>query len=127
MGADPGRWKYRTIADMPGSIEVNDLDGIRKTLQRMEADKAAKYLGIRPTPNGTNDQQEQYLLDKTEEFAHKVRARPSAEANDIWVTFQTTIMKTLEYPMRAISLSKEQWKKIMQLLVQRVLPRCGIS
>jgi hypothetical protein len=36
-------------------------------------------------------------------------------------------MKTMEYPMVAISLTRDQWDEVMKPLLQAVLPRIGIT
>lgn len=44
-----------------------------------------------------------------------------------WYTMQSTIMKTLEYPMEAISLNNKDWNNIMTPILVNTLPKSGIN
>ena len=52
------------------------------------------------------------LRAKAEAFAYQVRTGFVSKA-EAWQALRSTIMKTLEYPMEAISLTKSQWDYIM--------------
>jgi hypothetical protein len=80
-----------------------------------------------PAPDGNTQAQTQYLKDKGKAFASRLCSKSKKLRNDVWVTTQTTIMKTLAYPMRAICLKKKQWKSIMAPILQAVLPHSGFS
>jgi hypothetical protein len=51
-----GKWRYKTINETPGTMDVNDLHGVRKQLQRYEVGEAQEMLGIFITPNGSTDE-----------------------------------------------------------------------
>lgn len=63
---------------------------------------------------------------KTEEFAAHVRTG-FVSRDEAWFALETTIMKTLEYPMEALSLTKKDWDFVMTPVLQAVLPRSGIA
>ena len=42
--------------------------------------------------------------------------------NDVWISTITTIMKTLEYPMKAICLTRPDWIRIMTPILDAALP-----
>ena len=93
----------------------------------MEPHEAFKTLGMFPAPDGNSEEQTRYLKEATEEFAEKLKGVSHKLPNDVWIATQTTIMKKLEYPMRATTLSRDQWSKVMAPLWQTALPHCGIS
>ena len=121
------KWVYRTIADMPGEISIRVEDGTRQTLQRYDPDHAERTLGIFPAMDGNPVRQIQHLTEKVKDFCFKVRICRKKEKNDVWVAVTTTIMKTLEYPMRAICLSKQAWDDIMSPLLKTCLPAAGFA
>ena len=120
-------WKPRTIQDMPAELKVRNLDGTIVNLDRKEAHEAVKYLGMFSAPDGTSKQQKEYLLGKTTEFANKIRSCSNKLKNDVWITMKTGIMKTLEYPMRATTLTSKDWYAIMKPLLKAALPHSGFS
>ena len=112
---------------MPGQLTILDEHGIRQTLQRHDPSHAEKTLGIYFAMDGNTEAQEAYLTNRVKDFAHKIRTSKNKLRNDVWVAVKTTIMKTLEYPMAAICLSKEAWDKIMGHLLKICLPCSGFA
>ena len=121
------KWVYRTIADMPGEISIRVADGTRAILQRYDPDHAERTLGIFPAMDGNPLRQIEHLTEKVKDFAQKIRVCRKKEKNDVWVAMTTSIMKTLEYPMRATCIGKNQWDKIMSPLLQACLPAAGFA
>jgi hypothetical protein len=65
------------------------------------------------------------LREKTSAFAQKIRTG-MIQKDEAWQALHTTIMKTVEYPMPAINLSRRQWEYVMAPLLWSALPRAGI-
>ena len=122
-----GKWRYRSKDEMPGDLTVLDAAGVRQTLTRHEPDHAEKTLGVFMAMDGNNEGEIEYLTGKVKDFAAKIRASQNKLRNDVWVAVKTTIMKTLEYPMAALTLTKAQWDKIMWHLLRVCLPCSGFA
>jgi hypothetical protein len=120
-------WVYRKAAEVPGSVMVRDIDEQRKPLLRKEASEATKSLGMYPAPDGNTKAQTLYLRDRGLAYSRRLRGRVKNRKNDVWITTQTTIMKTFEYPMRAICLKRREWKDVMAPVLQSALPASGFS
>jgi hypothetical protein len=60
-------------------------------------------------------------------IAQNIRQARNKLRNDVWVAVKTTIMKTLEYPMAATTICKEEWDKIMWHLLKVCLPCSGFA
>jgi hypothetical protein len=101
------KWQYRSISNMPGNISVRDSDGMVKTLQRLEPHTAIETLGIYIAMDGNQQAKVLKLRKKAEEFSKYIRTGfiPRDEA---WHSLNTTIMKTLERPMEALSMTRKQ-------------------
>ena len=118
-------WQYTSIEDIPGNITVRDADGQIKILPRLEPHDANETLGIFIAMDGNPKKQVEKLRGKAEEFAEHVRTG-FLTREEAWHALNSTIVKTLEYPMEAISLTKDQWDYIMAPILKSVLPRSGI-
>ena len=117
-------WTYRKIQDMPGELSILDTNGRRVTLDRHEPQVATETLGVWQAMDGSNKLQIAKLLKKTEDFAECMRTGFLSK-NDAWYAINTTIMKTLEYPMTATTISENEWEEIMKPLLKAGLPRAG--
>jgi hypothetical protein len=76
--------------------------------------------------DGNNTEQIAQLRKKTKDFADCMRTGYLSK-NNAWYTINTTILKTLEYPMTATTISETEWEGIMVPLLKAGLPRAGIS
>ena len=106
-------WRYCSKEEIPGNITIRDVDGYsRVTLERLEPHEGKETLGVILAMDGNNVDEVKKLRAKAEEFADCIRTG-SISREDAWLAVNSTIMKTLEYPMIAITLSKKQWDYIM--------------
>ena len=121
------KWNYRPSITMPGTLELRHASGEIRELDRKEPWEALKTLGFYQAPDGNTKQQIAYLLDKGKTWANNIASVPTKLKNDVWLSLTTTIMKTLEYPMRAIQLTDPDWRKIMKPILRAALPKSGIS
>jgi hypothetical protein len=121
-----GAWKYRSKKVMPGEITIRGVDGLRVTLERLEPSEARETLGVYIAMDGNWREEIKALLEKTSTFADQMRVG-FIKPNDAWYAFNTTIMKTLEYPMEATCIDKNGWDKIMKPMVGVVLQRSRIA
>ena len=119
------KWSYMTKEDLPGDILVRDADGTYKNLPRLDPSEANETLGIFIAMDGNQLAEVAKLRSKAEEFADHVRTG-FVTREEAWHALNTTIMKTLEYPMEAISLNKSQWDHIMKPILKTTLPRAGV-
>jgi hypothetical protein len=119
------KWKYATKQDVPGDINVRDADGRIKILPRLDPHQANETLGIFLAMDGNHRDEIDKLRSKTEEFAGFIRTG-FVTRDEAWYSLKSTIMKTLEYPMEAISLTEKEWNYIMAPVLKTVLPKSGI-
>jgi hypothetical protein len=119
-------WKYRNCEDMPGELRIIDTTGKRVTLARHEPNVATETLGAWQAMDGNDIEQIAQLKKKTEAFAECMRTG-YLRKNDAWYAINTTIMKTLEYPMTATTISEADWESIMVPLLTAGLPRAGMA
>lgn len=78
------------------------------------------------TMDGNFHDQVRALQRKTAIFAECIRTS-SLTHQEAWQALHTTILKTIEYPMEAISLNYQQWHSIMKPLIQAAVPKAGLT
>jgi hypothetical protein len=120
-----GDWRYKTIAECPGDISAKDLSGEEKIIRRLEADDAAETLGIFLAPSGSRTGQIAKLQGKVLEWVKHISSGRLSKA-EMWTAVQSTILRTLSYPLPAVTLTKQEWEAILSPLLRCVLPRLGI-
>jgi len=60
---EAGRWSYKSLDDCPGSIFINDLNGMKKELRRFEVQEAQETLGVYLAPDGNTLKQYEKMKD----------------------------------------------------------------
>jgi hypothetical protein len=76
--------------------------------------------------DGNNKAEINKLLRKSKEFAECLRTSILMHP-DAWYTLNCTIMKTLEYPMVATTMTEPEWDKIRSPLLADTLPASGMT
>ena len=124
---DGKKWRYTTVEEVPGSLSTRTIDGNRReSLIRLEPSEARETLGLWIALDGNQTAQFTALVNKAQTWAERIRAGRLNFA-ECWISLQTGIMKSLEYPLMATSLSRSQCKAIMKPLVQAALPGIHIA
>ncbi len=120
-----GEWRYKSIAECPGELTSKDIEGNRQTLRRVEVDQAEETLGIYLAPSGSKEGQISKLLGKVQQWNEHISDGRLTKL-EIWSAVQSTILRTLAYPLPALHLSRKEWDSILSPLMGTVLPRLGI-
>jgi ribonuclease HI len=124
---DRGNWRYATQADIPGDLTIRDTCGTKRvTLKRYDPDIAKETLGVFLAMDGNNKEQIIKLRHKTEEFAEQLRTGVINKW-DAWYAITATIMKTLEYPMLATTITEKEWDFIMSPIRKSGLPKIQVA
>jgi len=120
-----GNYSYSSIEQAPAEVQVKDKHGVMQTLQRLEPHEARCSLGVYSAPDGNSKDQVVILWATAENWSEKIRVRqlPQTEA---WLALTTRIMKTIEYPLPACTLTEKQCNFIMAPIVQTALNALGI-
>jgi hypothetical protein len=121
------KWKYEIIYNTPGELTIWNVSGLdRVTLNRLEVSKACKTLGVFIAMDGNQRTQTAELLLKTQQWADGVWVGRLSHAK-AWFSLTLCMMKTLEYPLMATSLTQKQCDQIMKPVLDASLKALGIS
>ena len=82
-------------------------------------------LGVFLAIDGSNKTQVQHMRRIAEEWSDKVRVGHLTRF-DAWTAFNTTVMKTLEYPLLALTLTQEEYNSVMAPVISGGLSNMGI-
>ena len=82
-------------------------------------------LGVWFAPDGNNTKQVEEMRASNIVWAEKVRTGV-IDRRDAWQALTLTVMKKLEYPLLALTLTKEECNYIMAPVLLSGLPRAGI-
>jgi hypothetical protein len=119
------KWVYATKEDTPGDISIRTVDGKdRVNLTRYDVDHAEETLGVYLAMDGNNQEECEALRKKAEDYADCIRTG-FLSRDDAVVALHSTIMKSLEYPLAATTMTKKQWDYVMGPLLMAALPRMG--
>jgi hypothetical protein len=95
-------------------------------LGQLVVHEVQETLGVFIAMNGNQELQTQELWEKATAWAEKVRSGRFSPAK-AWFSIQSCIMKSLEYPLMATSLSKAQCNRIMKPILAARLPALRIN
>ena len=123
---DKGEWRYKTIQEIDASFQVKDENDNTMNLQQLDSTTGKETLGVILAPDGSNTAAIEHLLNKTKEWKALIKAG-HLKKDLAWQAAGTTIMKTIQYPLPALTLSPKDCTKITQPIKQVALPKTSIS
>jgi hypothetical protein len=120
------KWQYLTKEEASAELSIRDADGVRHNLRRCDPSELNETLGIHIAMDGNWKDEIEYLHAKATKFQALIRAG-FLTRNKAWYSINATIMKTLEYPMIATSISHADWEFIMKPILKAGLPASGFA
>jgi hypothetical protein len=120
-----GTWQYKSIADCPGSIYVNNIHGERKELHHLEPSQAATTLGVDLALDSNTFQQACKMKELSQQWADKMQTGRISR-DEVRLAISSTIWRTLIYPLPSFNLTKAQCEEIMAPILHYGLPAMGI-
>ena len=117
-----GQWVLSTDLDNDLTLHLNN----GHQVQRLPPTTSKEALGIQVRPDGSMEDEVEYLKQKVAKWCDGIRTRKRT-GYEAWYCLSSTIMKTLEYPLVATSFTEDQVKAIMSPLLKVTLNLCGIQ
>jgi hypothetical protein len=94
-------------------------------IKRLEPYEAYETLGVFLAPDGNLGAQIQKMKKAAVKWADNL-CTGSISNNEVWVALQSTILRTLAYPLPALRLTKKDCEEIMAPIFQYCLPALGV-
>jgi hypothetical protein len=122
---DKGNWRYKTMEKTAATLRIRNCTGTVKVLERLETHDARRTLGVRLAPDGNNAAEAIFLRERVNDWADRIRTG-HLPRKLVWESWQTTISKSIQYPLPATTLSESQCRSIMAPLLAQGLPGIGV-
>ena len=120
-------WRYRRQSHTPGDLTLPLGPNRTPTpIPRLKASEACEFLGAMTRPNGNQSNQFQFLLSKAKKWADAIRTKHISK-HDGWYCLNNTILKILEYPLMATTLSRKQCKDLMKPILKAGLQKSQVQ
>ena len=97
----------------------------RKMVYQCKPNEARKTLGVYIAPDGNMDAQIEYMYNKACTFSSKLK-HCRLTGHDALYAVNTRIMKTLQYPLPTLHLTKSECTKIMYPILSSLLGKMKI-
>jgi hypothetical protein len=120
-----GKWKYETNAEIGASFSVKDHKNQMLPLQQHDPHIGKETLGVILAPDGNNQAMVEALVSKASEWRDHIQTG-FLNAQDSHLALHSMILKTLQYPLPALTLSEKDCDKIMALILKVRLPTMAI-
>jgi hypothetical protein len=109
---------------MPGEIVTTGTDGSRVVLTRHKHVVGLETFGFMQAMDGNIKAEVLHLRKKANKVAESMRTGYLSK-NHTWYALTATIMKTMEYPMAATTMSEKEWNYIMSHILRAPLTRAA--
>ena len=120
-----GKATYKSIQDIDTYFEVPNADGNMIELRQFEASKANETLGVFLAPDGNNSDAKEALLEKSRLWSELIH-KGHLKASDVMLAMDTTIVKALQYPLPALTLTEKECTSIMAPILDVALPNAQV-
>ena len=120
-----GKWKYRNAGNGK-KVKVRDKVNQIRELKYLPYFEAKEMVGVHLAPNGNEKEQLDVLKAKASTWSRQMRCSP-LDAQTFWTAMNRTIIKGLEFPLAATTLSETELSTVMSPILNSVLPRSGFS
>lgn len=121
-----GQWHYQSADDIGVEFTVQDHQNIQNTLNTFGPSVGKEILGVILSPDGNNNNAVKAMKNKATEWKDLVQSG-HLKRHTAWQALETTIMKTMEYPLPALTLTATECNSIMQPILKAALPKTSIS
>jgi hypothetical protein len=116
-----GKWKYESTQEIDAHFSVRDHNDDLLPLQQHDPHIGKETLGVILAPDGNNCEMVEAMITKVKEWRDYIQTG-FLTAQDAHQALHTTILKTLQYPLPALTLTEKQCDKIMAPILEVGLP-----
>ncbi len=121
-----GKWSYKNHDIIQHNFTVKDANDEVKDLQMLSPSTGKCTLGVILAPDGNNEDAIEELRMKAETWKDMITVG-HIDKMDAWNALDTTIMKSIQYPAPALTLTEKEWAYIMAPILEGGLPKASIS
>lgn len=120
-----GMWKYTPVDEIDREFSVLDHAGIRQVLQSHGVDIGMETLGVILAPDGNNRDAISHMRKKATKWAALIQTG-HLQPTDVHLATESRIMKSLEYPLLALTLTEKECSHIMAPVLDACLSKSHV-
>ena len=121
------QWIYSSPPlDNPPLTILNYANGLREPLSLLPCTEGRKTLGVHLRPDGKEFTTFEALRRQAQHWADRLRSHPLPPATS-WLALQSTLLKSLEYPLPATTLTSKECQAILWPALKIALPLSKIQ
>jgi hypothetical protein len=120
-----GKWKYETVSEIDANFSVRDHNNVRLSLKQYNPHVGQETLGVILAPDGNNQAMLESLISKANAWKDHIQTG-FLNPKDAHQALHTTILKTLQYPLPAMTLTEKECDKIMSPILEVGLPAMSV-
>ena len=120
-----GKWKYKSVEEIGAQFSVRDETQTRINLTQVEPNEGRCTLGVFLSPDGNDKAAIEDLRQKAMTWRDHIRCG-HLNATEARLATDSTIMKSLEYPLLALNLSDKDCKSIMTPVLEASLTKSHV-
>jgi hypothetical protein len=109
---DTGQWHYKKVADIDYNFSVLNHDDEPQQMELLDANVGRCTLGVYLSPDGNNTAAIEALRLKAEEWSQYLTSG-HLNHSDAWLSTESTIIKSLLYPLAALTMTERECNHIM--------------
>ena len=106
-----GKPTYKYVTEICADFEAPNTKGAMVKLGQLETHEAQETLGVYVAPDDNNEETTEQIRKKANEWSNLVLTGHLI-AQDIRRALDTNIIKSLEYPLPALTLTEKECKKL---------------
>ena len=123
---EQGKWSYYDKEEIDFNFQVKDHANVTQQLTTLSPSEGRCTLGVVLAPDGGVTNAVETLRKKADTWAAYIRTG-HISWDDAWQALETTILKTLRYPLPALCLTEKQCNHIMDPVLKASLPKSSIA
>jgi hypothetical protein len=120
-----GKWSYRKVEEVDHQFSVSDHNNNTHNLEELKVSEGRCTLGVHLSPDGNNTEAIRHLRKKVEEWNKYINSG-HLNRQDKWLAMESTIVRSLLYPLSTLTLSEKECNHIMAPVLEAGLQNSSI-
>ena len=121
-----GRWFYMPMRDFQEAIWVNDTNGVKQKVKRLDINNSREGLGVYINPDGSMGKQSEHVIDKITKWTTRLKAS-SLSRHHVYIDANTSIFKSITYLLPGSTFTPKECSHLESVLYKDLLPRLGVN
>jgi hypothetical protein len=122
---EKGQWHYCKVEDVDYEFTVPDHNDVEQVLEQLDVTEGRCTLGVHLAPDGNNSAAISHLRKNAEEWKAYITTG-HLNKKDAWLATESTIVKSLLYPLPALTLTEKDCTYIMAPVLEAGLQNSAI-